>query len=174
MVGLISGTKKEKRIKLKKIISILLCLLISISFISCSKNSNLDGEKETTKYSNSIFGQNNADLTENSQFTENGSTTKNKEITKLYVFYNGIKMDIDLNENDISELLKAQNEALVPDTELTTSFVDIIAVYDDGTENNFGTVFMGEDGGYYLKFANSKTKGAAYKMPNSSFNYGLF
>lgn len=62
----------------------------------------------------------------------------------------------------------------VPDVEMKMSFVDLIVVYTDGTDDIFGTIYMGADDCYYLKLANSKVEGAAFKTPDSSFANGLF
>ena len=81
-------------------------------------------------------------------------------------------MDITSDESKIAELLELKN-AKIPETKLSTKFADITAVYNDNTEEIYGTIYIGEDNGYYLRFANSKIKGAACKISNSSFGNGL-
>lgn len=83
-------------------------------------------------------------------------------------------MDVNFDEDDINEILDAEKNVSVPDVKMKTSFAELIAVYDDNTEGVFGTIYMGEDDCYYLKFANSEIEGAAYKMGDSSLTENLF
>ena len=82
-------------------------------------------------------------------------------------------MDITSDESKTSELLELEKNAKIPETKLSTKFADITAVYNDNTEEIYGTIYIGEDNGYYLKFANSTVEGAACKISNSSFGNGL-
>lgn len=93
---------------------------------------------------------------------------------KFYVNHSGFKMDVNFDEDDINEILDAEKNVSVPDVKMKTSFAELIAVYDDNTEGVFGTIYMGEDDCYYLKFANSEIEGAAYKMGDSSLTENLF
>ncbi len=70
--------------------------------------------------------------------------------------------------------MELEKNATVPETKLSTKFADITAVYDDNTEEIYGTIYIGEDNGYYLEFANSTVEGAAYKMSDSSLGTELF
>ena len=83
-------------------------------------------------------------------------------------------MDITDDESKIAELTELAKNVTVPETNLNTKFADITAIYDDNTEDIYGTIYIGDDGGYYLKFSNSEVEGAALKMSDSSITNGLF
>ena len=142
-----------------------MCIIISVCFISCSNNT--PSENETlSKNDNEIVTDNNSETSEN--------LNKEKNIEKLYVNYNGFKMDVNFDEADIADLLDAEKNATVPDVKMKMSFAELIAIYDDNTEGIFGTIYMGEDDCYYLQFVNSDIEGAAFKMGDSSITEGLF
>lgn len=155
---------------LKKALLLILCVIISLCFASCSNNGQT---ADTTASDTSVSTQNSEKTdTQSSQFDDIDSTEKN--IEKFYVNYSGFKMDVDFDEDDISEMLDAEKNATVPDVKMKASFAELIAIYDDNTEAVFGTVCVGEDDCYYLKFANSEIEGAAYKMGDSSLTENLF
>ena len=148
---------------MKKLTLLLLCIILSILFVSCSKNAN--SNVKATNLSN------NQEISEIAKETDN-KTEKNgssKNIIKLYIDYNGFKTDVNTDEEGVSELLQIEDNATAPDAKLTTALADVFAVYDDNSENLYGTIYAGDDGAYYLKFANSKNKDAAYKMTDSIF-----
>ena len=155
---------------LKKTLLLILCVIISLCFASCSNNGQT---ADTTASDTSVSTQNfEKTYTQSSQFDDIDSTEK--KIVKFYVNYSGFKIDVNFDEDDINEILDAEKNASVPDVKMKTSFAELIAVYDDNTEGLFGTIYMGEDDCYYLKFANSEIEGAAYKMGDSSLTEGLF
>lgn len=144
-----------------------MCIIISFTFVSCSNDTSSKNEI-SSQNKNEIVTDNNSDITETS------NADKDKSIEKLYVNYNGFKMDVNFDEDDIVDLLDAEKEATVPDVKMKMVFADVIAVYNDNTEDVFGTVCVGEDDYYYLQFANSKVEGAAFKMSDSLFSNELF
>lgn len=141
-----------------------MCITISLVFVSCS---NTPSETKT---------QSQEDTQVVSELKDNTITEKTaeKKIEKFYVNYNGFKMDVNFDEQDIKELLDAEKNATLPDVKMKTSFAELIAIYSDNTDDVFGTIYIGEDDCYYLQFANSKVEGAAFKMSDSSFTDGLF
>ncbi|MFR5875289.1 MAG: hypothetical protein ACLUFN_02240 [Eubacterium sp.] len=152
---------------MKKVLLIIMCVIISFTFVSCS-NDTSSPKEASSRNKNEIVTDDNSDISESS------NTDEEKNIEKLYVDYNGFKMDIDFEENDITELLDAEKKATVPDVKMKMVFADVIAVYNDSTEDIFGTICVGEDDCYYLQFANSKVEGAAFKMSDSLFSNELF
>ena len=156
---------------LKKVLLIIMCIIISFCFASCSNNTSSEN-KISSKNNTQIVSEKKTDtVTETS--TKPREDTE-KKIVKFYVNYSGFKMDVNFDEDDINEILDAEKNASVPDVKMKTSFAELIAVYDDNTEAVFGTVCVGEDDCYYLKFANSEIEGAAYKMGDSSLTENLF
>lgn len=156
---------------MKKVLLIIMCIIISFALVSCSNNTSSEN-KISSKNNNQIVSEKKTDtVTETS--TEPSKDTE-KKIKKFYVNYSGFKMDVNFDEDDINEILDAEKNASVPDVKMKTSFAELIAVHDDNTEGLFGTIYMGEDDCYYLKFANSEIEGAAYKMGDSSLTENLF
>lgn len=155
---------------MKKIFILIMCITISFIFVSCS-NTPSETKTQSQEDTQSVSEFQNNTITEKS--TE---TVKNaeKKIEKFYVNYNGFKMDVNFDEQDIKELLDAEKNATVPDVKMKTSFAELIAIYSDNTDDIFGTIYIGEDDCYYLQFANSKVEGAAFKMSDSSFTNELF
>lgn len=167
----------EKRRILKKVLLIIMCIIISIVFASCSNNT--PSENETSSQDdNQVVSQQKTDTDIISDKVTETSTKPSKDtekrIEKFYVNYSGFKIDVDFDENSITELLDAEKNATVPNVKMKMSFAVLMAVYTDGTESIFGTIYMGEDDCYYLQFANSKVEGAAFKMPDSAFANELF
>lgn len=161
----------KRGIKLKKLLLVILCILISISFAACNNDSKLE-DYDTVSENISIQNDDTSKAANNKD--KNNNNNNKKSITRLYMSYSGINMDITTDENKIAELLELEKTATVPETKLSTKFADITAVYDDSTEEIYGTIYIGEDNGYYLEFANSTVKGAAYKMSDSSLGTELF
>lgn len=161
----------KRGIKLKKLLLIILCILISISFAACNNDSKLE-DHDTVSENISIQNDDTSKAANNKDKNNNNNT--GKSITRLYISYSGINMDITTDESKIAELLELEKNATVPETKLRTKFADITAVYDDNTEEIYGTIYIGEDNGYYLEFANSTVEGAAYKMSDSSLGTELF
>lgn len=161
----------KRGIKLKKLLLIILCILISISFAACNNDSKLE-DHDTVSENISIQNDDTSKAANNKDKNNNNNT--GKSITRLYISYSGINMDITTDESKIAELLELEKNATVPETKLSTKFADITAVYDDNTEEIYGTIYIGEDNGYYLEFANSTVEGAAYKLSDSSLGTELF
>jgi len=160
----------KRGIKLKKLLLIILCILISISFAACNNDSK---SEDHDTVSENISIQNN-DTSKVANTNKDNNNNNGKSITRLYISYSGINMDITTDESKIAELLELEKTATVPETKLSTKFADITAVYDDNTEEIYGTIYIGEDNGYYLEFANSTVEGAAYKLSDSSLGTELF
>lgn len=159
----------KRGIELKKVLLIILCVLISISITACSNNSN-SKVQNTVNERTSVQEDTSVDDTNKAK---NNNIHNEKSISRLYISYSGINMDITSDESKISELLELEKNAKIPETKLSTKFADITAVYNDNTEEIYCTIYIGEDNGYYLKFANSTVEGAACKISNSSFGNGL-
>ncbi len=151
---------------MKKYLFILICILITIFFTACSISSEMENPSRE-EHTDSVS------TTENDT-TLSSKTEEDKTISKLYLNYNGITVDINTDDAGIGELLEAKKKATVPQTPLNTELAKIIAVYNDNTEKLFGTIYIGDDGAYYLKFSDSELEGTAYKMADSSFVEGLF
>lgn len=152
---------------MKKILIIMLCLILPFCFISCTKSTDITNSAGEDLYSqeSNIQEENMTDK------SDNHTVQDSKNITKLYVFCNGIKIDITSDKDKINEIIEAEKNADVPKTKLVTKFADVFAVYDDNSENIYGKIYIGEDDYYYLKFENSEKEGAAFKLPdNSSLN----
>lgn len=162
---------------MKKVLLIIMCFIISIAFASCNNNT-LSENETSSKNDNQVVLEQKTDTDIVSDKATETSTKPSKDtekkIKKFYVNYCGFKIDVDFDENSITELLDAEKNATVPDVEMKMSFADLMAVYTDGSESIFGTIYMGEDDCYYLQFANSKVEGAAFKMPDSAFANELF
>ncbi len=161
---------------MKKVLLIIMCI-ISIAFASCSNNTSSENEA-SSQDDNQVVSEQKTDTDIVSDNVTEASTKPSKDtekkIEKFYVNYNGFKIDVNFDENSIKEILDAEKNATVPDVEMKMSFADLIVVYTDGTDDIFGTIYMGADDCYYLQFANSKVEGAAFKMPDSSFSNELF
>lgn len=157
---------------MKKIISIFLCILISIAFISCSKNTKEDRNSTNQQTTNSI-----ANTLNNKHSTLSNNSKNDKQdsnIKRIYLDYNGFKVDVDIDNEMISQLDEIENNSTVPETELNTELATINVVYENDTEEVFGTIYIGSDNAFYLKLSNSKNKDVAFKMADSSFANGLF
>ena len=162
---------------MKKIIFPILCILMSVIFISCSKN--VVTHEETNKDNiitseNSDTKQDNSNATNNTD-VQNGVDTSLQNISKMYLDYDGFKVDLDITDEMISDLSEIQNAATVPNTELNNAFAIIHAVYNDNSDKVFGTIYIGDDNAFYLKCENTPNKDAAYKLadnflPNNSIS----
>ncbi len=152
-----------------------MCIIISIALASCSNNTTSEN-KISSKNNNQIVSEQKTDTVSDTVTETSTKPSENteKKIVKFYVNHSGFKMDVNFDEDDINEILDAEKNASVPDVKMKTSFAELMAVYDDNTEGLFGTIYMGEDDCYYLKFANSEIEGAAYKMGDSSLTENLF
>lgn len=167
----------EKRRTLKKICILIMCVIISIIFASCSNNTQFENKISSQNDNQMISEQESdtdivSDKIEESQ--KNPNKNADKKIEKFYVNYGGFKMNVDFDENDINEILEAKNSATVPDVKMKMSLADLIVIYNDDSEDVFGTLYIGEDDCCYLQFANSNVEGAAFKIPDSSFINELF
>lgn len=150
-----------------------MCIIILFTFVSCSNNA----PSETLSHNNKQTISEQASDTVSDNITETSTKPDKdteKSIKNFYVNYGGFKMNVDFEERDISDMLEAEKNAIVPDVKMKTPLADLIAVYTDNTESTFGTVYVGEDNCCYLQFANSDTEGAAYKMPDSEFMNEVF
>lgn len=154
-----------------------MCVIISIIFASCSNNTQSEN-KISSKNDNQMVSEQESDTDIVSDEIEGSQKSQNKnadkKIKKFYVNYGGFKMNIDFDENDINEILDAKKNATVPDVEMKMSLANLIVIYDDDSEDVFGTLYIGEDDCCYLQFADSEVEGASFKMPDSSFINDLF
>lgn len=150
---------------MKKILLIILCIIISLTFISCSKISIEDDKSTAENTFNSIMSPGKFESDENkNDNTDLKYKGKNVKQVKLNSSL-GINIDAD------AEILKAfeyaENDTAVPDTELETAFGNVEIIYADNTSETIGTVYLGSDKALYLKFNNNKNKAAAYKLADS-------
>lgn len=154
---------------MKRIFIIMLCFIISLSFISCTKSANI-----TNITNDKIYSQDNNKQDKNTtNKSDNHTEQNNKNITELYVSYNGVRIDLTSDKDTINEIIETEKNATVPETKLVTKFADVFAVYDDNSESIYGNVYIGEDDCYYLKFENSTIEGAAFKLPDNSISNDL-
>ena len=157
---------------MKKSIFLILCILMSVIFISCSRNVATVATHEETNKDNIISSENsdtNKDnvTAANNTDIQNGTDTSLQNISKMYLDYNGFKVDIDITDEMISDLSEVQNAATVPNTELNNAFATIHAVYKDNSDKVFGTIYIGDDNAFYLKCENTPNKDAAYKLADN-------
>ena len=141
----------------KKTIILILCLIISLSLISCTKSV----ETINTTSESSYSSNDNAKKESTTKPSSNSNEQNEKSITSLYVSYGGIKIDITSDQEKSSK---------IPETKLVTIFANVFATYDDNSHSLFGTIYIGEDNCYYLKFKNSDIEGAAFKLPDESIS----
>lgn len=151
-----------------------MCVIISIIFASCSNNTQSEN-KISSQNDNQMVSEQESDTDiVSDKIEESKNNNTDKKIEKFYVNYGGFKMDINFDENDINEILEAKKSATVPDVEMKMSLANLIVIYDDDSEDVFGTLYIGEDDCCYLQFADSEVEGASFKMPDSSFANKLF
>lgn len=150
----------------KKTIILILCLIISLSLISCTKSV----ETINTTSESSYSSNDNAKKESTTKPSSNSNEQNEKSITSLYVSYGGIKIDITSDQDEIDEIVAAEKSSKIPETKLVTIFANVFETYDDNSHSLFGTIYIGEDNCYYLKFKNSDIEGAAFKLPDESIS----
>ena len=155
---------------MKKTILLFLFIVISITFISCSKNAVIN--ESTRKIQDNSSTTIITTIEDNTNTTKQNSQNNSSEnrIKKMYLDYNGFKIDIDVTDEMTSELSEFENCTTVPDTKLSKAFATIYAVYSDKSEELFGTIYIGNDGAYYLKCENNPNKDAAVKLADDFLN----
>lgn len=90
--------------ELKKVLLIIFCFLISISITACSNNSN-SKVQNTVNERTSVQEDTSVDDTNKAK---NNNIHNEKSISRLYISYSGINMDITSDESKISELLELE------------------------------------------------------------------
>lgn len=162
---------------MKKIILLILCILISFSFISCTKNTNEYSEKNSKEIIENYENESKTETKNNSK-TESESDVQildsEKTVSKMYFDYNGFKIDINVDNETIDGLDEIEKNSTVPNALLSTTFGTINVIYEDNSKEVIGTIFIGDDGAYYLKLESNEDKNVAFKITDSSFNNGLF
>ncbi len=155
---------------MKKLIIIFLCLAMSFSFISCSKNIKKDNDTTTTKSSdkeNSTLSESttkkasiiNSDDSEITTVKFNG-----KDIKKVYLDISGMKINIDVNSEAISDLNEFENNPEVENEKINNPIGTMNVVYIDDTEDIVGTIHLGENNSYYLEYKNKSNKTVMIKL----------
>ena len=85
----------------KKTIILILCLIISLSLISCTKSV----ETINTTSESSYSSNDNAKKESTTKPSSNSNEQNEKSITSLYVSYGGIKIDITSDQDEIDEIV---------------------------------------------------------------------
>lgn len=152
---------------MKKILSIVLCVLTLTAFISCSKGSTDKNETSTTENYNNIFSSSTTktedEKTSNTKLEYKGKSVKNIRLNS------SAKMNIDIDADTLNELENAENDGTVPDVDFDMAFGTVEIIYSDETTETIGTAYIGSDKALYIKFDNNKNKDAAYKLSESIF-----
>ena len=152
---------------MKKLLIIILCFIISLSFISCGKESTERPEEKSVSESNSLFSLM-PSRTESKQETDNELEYKGKKVKEVKL-NSSVGIPIDFDAEALKALEDLENDESIPDVSLDALFGTLIIAYDDGTDETIGQVYLGSDKALYLKFSNNKNKDAAYKISNSIF-----
>ena len=160
---------------MKKILLVILCFIIPLSFVSCGKeNTEKPEEKPVTESkTNSETELNNLfslmpSKTESEQETDQELEYKGKKVKEVKLNSSvGIPMDFDADA--LKALEDLENEEPVSDVSFDALFGNLIITYDDGTDETVGQIYLGSDKALYLKFSNSKNKDVAYKLSDPIF-----
>lgn len=149
---------------MKKFIFFFLCLLMVVSFISCSKNIQKDSDTTITQNSNkddSFLSDNTTKKTSIKYSNDSETTTvkfNGKDIKKVYLDINGMKVNIDVDLETISDLNEFESDIEIKDNKINNPIGTLISVYTDDTEETIGTVHLDKNKSYYLEYKN-KSKG---------------
>ena len=160
---------------MKKILLIILCFIIPLSFFSCGKeNTEKPEEKPVTESkTNSETELNNLfslmpSSTESEHETDQELEYKGKKVKEVKLNSSvGIPMDFDADALKVLEDL--ENKEPISDVSFDALFGNLIIIYDDGTDETVGQIYLGSDKALYLKFSNSKNKDAVYKLSGPIF-----
>jgi len=154
-------------ISLKRVLLTIICLVISLTFVSCGKEKIKTVEVSSSTVLNTLFDLMSSGTEANSQ-NDIELEYKGKKVKEVkLVSGSGIKINFDAET--LKALEDAENDETVPETNLKSSFGTLKIVYDDGTIETVGKVYLGSDKALYLKFSNNKNKDAAYKLADIKF-----
>ena len=97
---------------MRKSIILILCLIISLSLISCTKSVETINTTNESSYSSNY----NAKKESTTKPSSNSNEQNEKSITSLYVSYGGIKIDITSDKTEIDEIVAAEKSSKIPET----------------------------------------------------------
>lgn len=151
---------------MKKILLTILCVFISLTFISCAKETPDKNDNATTEKDEIISS--NIPEDEDESTNDVNLEYKGKSVIKVRL-NSSAKMNIDIDAEMLKELENAENDTTIPDATLDMALGTVEIIYSDESTETIGTVYIGSDKALYLKFNNNKNKDAAYKLQESIF-----
>ena len=160
---------------MKKILLTFLCLTISLTFMSCGKESAektkeipvTESLTESVTESNNFFSLMPSSAESNSK-KDTELKYKGKKV-KDVKFITSIAINISFDAEFLKDLENIENNESVSGDSLKLLFGTLKIIYDDGTDETVGQVYLGSDSALYLKFSNSENKDAAYKISDSIY-----
>ncbi|MGN0004830.1 MAG: hypothetical protein ACI37Z_02470 [Candidatus Gastranaerophilaceae bacterium] len=149
----------------KKLMIIFSLFLICLTLASCSNAQN-ENKKDNDSNSSSNIVSTNQNNDDSQSLTENTDTNANvkydnKVVESIYVEFNGTKIPVE--SDDPRPLLEIESNSEPIDVKSKLELGSVMLVYDNGETYNFGTVFIGEDDGYYIKITHNDSS-KMYKL----------
>lgn len=152
---------------MKKLLLIVLCAIIPLTFISCGKEKSEVIEESSSSAPNTLF-----DLmpsrTETTSQNDTELMYKGKKVKDIK-FITSIAVNMNFDAEFLKELENAENNEFVPDDSLKLLFGTLKIIYDDETDEIVGQVYFGSDSALYLKLSNSENEDVAYKISDSIY-----
>lgn len=152
---------------MKKILLFILSFVISLTFVSCSKEKIETVEENSSSVSNTLFDLMPSRTEANSQ-NEANLEYKGKKVKEVKLD-SGLGIKINFDAETLKAIENAESDDTVPDAKLITNCGTMKIFYADDTTESIGTIYLGSDSALYLKFSNSKNKDAAYKLSDIKF-----
>ena len=152
---------------MKKILLIILCIVMTFIFTSCSKESISENNESSTNKVNSIISSDES-KPESKQNDSLNLEYRSKSVREVR-FNSSVDFNINVDAETLKSLENAENDTSVPDVTLDKEFGTVEVIYTDETTETLGTVYIGSDKALYLKFDNNKNTDAAYKLTDSIF-----
>lgn len=146
---------------------IILSFIISLTFVSCSKEKIETVEENSSSVSNTLFDLMPSRTEANSQ-NEANLEYEGKKVKEVKLD-SGLGIKINFDAETLKALEDAESDETVPDAKLLTNCGTIKIFYADDTVESIGTIYLGSDSALYLKFSNSKNEDAAYKLADIKF-----
>ena len=84
-------------------------------------------------------------------------------------FITSIAINISFDAEFLKDLENIENNESVSDDSLKLLFGTLKIIYDDGTDETVGQVYLGSDSALYLKLSNSENEDSAYKISDSIY-----
>lgn len=97
--------------------------------------------------------------------TQNNMELKYKgKKVKDVKFITSIAININFDAEFLKDLEHVENNESVSNDSLKLLFGTLKIIYNDGTDEIVGQVYLGSDSALYLKLSNSENEDAAYKI----------